>query len=429
MKIKTTGYVLLLIAIVLASATPMAYIFGSTSNPIELAFLVSLVGTLGSFTLMVATGKQKHLTEHARNPRSLWSFVYVGATYAGLTLIFSYTTHYISASLLAVLYRSWPLMLILLAPLMLRERTTKYDLLAIAVGFAGLAAAFLGGASVGISASALPFALLVLFAAFIDAVASVVQRNYKYEIISTVFLYNLFSMLTVALFLPMAGSQFSFNLSAGDIFAVLFLGIVQNIMLTFMFTESIRMVKLSVVATATIIVPFFTVLLDFFVIHEPIETVYLLIALSVAVGLLIQRYAPKTSNYISGRSRERLPTLYDVTAAFVNTKSELIYNEIKGGGRVIACYKSLQEAASEPDYAHVVNRLARANPNCVILTNKADTPHVNQDEFEFIQEIVGHSDDDLLLLGVGKPNAVERAFEGLDRHFGQTSPGPPKVRS
>jgi hypothetical protein len=53
MKIKIAGYGVLALAIIFSGAMPIAYKIGSNFNPVELAFLVSIVGAAGSLVIMV----------------------------------------------------------------------------------------------------------------------------------------------------------------------------------------------------------------------------------------------------------------------------------------------------------------------------------------------------------------------------------------
>ena len=243
MKIKTAGYVVLALAIIFSGAMPIAYKIGSNFNPIELAFLVSVVSAVGSLALMLAKNTQGRLVEHFKSRRNLFPFAFVGASFAIQTLIFSYATHFISASLLAVVYRSWPLIFILITPFMLREKLTKYGLLAVVIGFSGMTLALLGGAAIGLPLVLLPFVGLVLVAAVLDAVTGVFQKGYKYEMTSTLFLYNLFLLITTSLFVVYFGTPITFNVGVNDLLVVLFLGVFQNILLTFLFTSAFRVNK------------------------------------------------------------------------------------------------------------------------------------------------------------------------------------------
>jgi chloramphenicol-sensitive protein RarD len=415
MKIKNFGYFLLVLYLVLAGSTYVAYSFASGSNPVALALYIAVVGIIGSSAFMLYKGAQGNVYGYFKNPKSLLSFLMVGAVYGMLTVVFAYVTHYISASLLAILYRTWPLMLIPLMPLLLHERITKYDVVAIFVGFSGLAFATLSSGPVSLSQAVLPFAALVLLVAFLDALATVVQKRYHYELSSTAFMYNLFSLVVlVPLFVYFGGGGFA--LAAGTLGVVLFLGIVQNFGLTLIFATAVRTVKTSYVALAAVAIPFVTIVFDYAILGVALQPVYFLIAVTVAGSLLIQRFAPQTVNYIArnkkAASGSTAPTIYDVTSAFINTKSDLIYNNMKGEGRVLAFCK--KPSGREMVGPYVDAAQAQSGDGCIIFTNKRSSEHIGSGELEFIKEIMGHDDEDVLVLGVGKPEDVEERLAALN---------------
>jgi hypothetical protein len=60
--------------------------------------------------------------------------------------------------------------------------------------------------------------------------------------------------------------------------------------------------------------------------------------LSILQGVQI---SPKNKgNFVMSKSRKKNMPLYDITAAFINTKNQEIYNTMKGGGRVLAFYST-----------------------------------------------------------------------------------------
>lgn len=287
-------------------------------------------------------------------------------------------------------------------------------MLAVVIGFSGMAIALLGGTAIGLPLVLLPFVGLVLVAAVLDAVTGVFQKGYRYEITSTLFLYNLFLLITVSLFMIYPGAPINLNIGVNDLLVILFLGIFQNILLTFLFTSAFRMNKSSLVANAAMIVPFITIALDYGFLKEPIQISSLLIAVSVLAGLLIQKFAPRTTNYSSkSKPSGASPLLFDVTSAFVNTKSERVYNVIKGDGRALAFYTKPGNEDVQNRYLSVINEISE--DNCIIMTNKTDSPDLHPNEMEFIKEITGHGAEDLLVIGFGKPDFIEDKLTELHK--------------
>ena len=418
MNVKSFGYTSLALAILVSSVMPLAYSLGNNINPVKLAFLAALVGAVGSLTLMLGAGKQKYLLEHTASiGRSLLPFAFIGVSFAAQTLIFAYTTHFISASLLAVVYRSWPLILVLIAPLMLRERITRNSLAAVAIGFAGMAAALLSRTSVSLPLSMLPFVGLVFVAAVLDAFTGVFQRNYKYELTTSLFLYNAFMLVALVPFAVLWGGSLFSGLGVGDILVVLTLGLIQGVILTLLFTSAFRTVKVGLVANASMIVPFITIVLAYLLLGQAIEPAYLLIAFSVAAGLVIQRFSPKVGNYVSRANRASgMPKLFDVTSAFANTKSSAVYDYIKANGKVVAFFTKPSDQETLEHYLKAVRAISDRASKCLILTNKTGGD-VRDDEIKFMKSITGHDDDDLVVMAVGRAEDIEAYLDELHENM------------
>lgn len=416
MKGRTKGYAVLAAAVIASGAMPLAYSIGNNTNPVQLAFLAALVGTLGSAALMVAKGTHTKLPDHVRKPRSLFQFAFVGATYAVLMLIFAYTTHFISAALLSVVYRSWPLILLLIAPVMLKERMSRYGLAAVAIGFAGMAVALLGGTAVSLPLSSLPYAALVLVGAGMDAVAGAFQRGYKYEITSSLFLYNLFTLAVLAAVVPLSGVNVLAGIGTGDIAVVLILGLVQNVVMTLMFTNVIRTVKVELTANAMIAVPFITIVLGYLALRQAIEPAYLLIAACVTAGLVLQKLEPKqdADAYISKNTEgSGGPVLFDVTTALAGVSSGAVYDYIKANGRAAALCMRARDPATLEAYLDAVRRFNANSQEFMLMTNRDEEAKDYAEEFGMVKDAVGHGDDDLVVLGIGAPEAIAENMGAL----------------
>ncbi len=425
MKIKTFGYSVLALSLLIAGLLPLFYIVGNGINPITLALYISLVGTIGSLILMLAKGTHVELAKYVKNRVQLGSLVFVGLVFALITLVFSYTTHYISASLLAVVYRSWPLFLILIAPLMLRERITKWDAIAVTVGFAGMAIVLLGSVQFSVPQSTIPYVLLVLLAAVADAFASAIQKRYHCELTSSLFVYNLVALIAIVPFALYFGAFTLPSLSSSALIAIFGLGIMQNIAMTYLFTLALRSTKTSLAGNSYMIVPFITMVLDALILHEAIELGYVVIAVSVVAGVAIQRLSPRATGYLpSGKSAKSLPVIYDITGVFINTENALIRKVMQGNGRVLAFYKHLTPEELEQHLGAI--RSLPASDGLLIFTNKSESHHANADELDFIKDILGYNKDDLVVIGAGNPAELESAFADLNapRSGAYYKPGP-----
>ncbi len=424
-KIRLYGYILMIATLLLASSTPIAYKFASGISALELLFFVSLTGTVFSGVLVLVKGKQKNVVEYFTKPRQFAAMAIVGIlTFTFLSFTLSYAAHYVSAAMIGIVYRTWPLMLIAIAPFIIREKITRWDALAVLVGFSGLFATLIGNTSISIPLVAIPFVVLLLLGAFGDAIASAVQKRYNYEMYSSLFAYNVISF---AIFLPLTfyfhAIQLS-GLSTTTLYAIAFLGVVQNVMLTFFFVVTLRTVKTSLLGNVLISAPFVTMMLGYALLGEPIEPYYIVIAVSVVIGVVIQRLAPKTTTYLSkNKDKSKRPgfLLYDVSSAFANTENAMIYDVLKGSGRALAFCKRIEGADQLAAHHKIVEEENKAAKNCIIFTNKMQNvkPPLNE-EIAFIKDIMGYGDQDLLVVGVGDPEPVEKSLYNIYKFNGAT---------
>ncbi len=415
-NVKAIGYLSLILTLVIVGVVPLAYKLGSATTSLGFVFLVFLISTIMSFFVMIGRGSHTNIRSYMGKREHLWVFIAIGFFFLAQTFLMSSGTHYVSASLAAVIYRSWPLILILLSPLLLKEKMTKWDFSAVLIGFAGMAIALMPNTLISIPIFAIPYIGIILLAAFVDAFQSGFQKRYQYELSSATFIENLIGL---AIITPLALYFGAINipLSLGILIPALIIGILQNVLLSYLFPLAFRIVKTSIASVTLMFPPFVTMILSYFLLGEPIQLSYLVIAGSVFLGLIVQRFAPKSSTYIS-KTKVRGPNLYDVSAAFTNTRSKLIYYHLMGEGRVLAFCKHLENETRADKYIGTVKNACN-KADCAIFSNKLPNTEIMPDEYALIKDITGHEDNDLVVLGVGKPAVVETSLVEVHKQLSE----------
>ncbi len=408
--IKTKGYAILAVALLLASSMPVAFKLGSAVPTMTLLFYMSLVGTLTSYAIMRFTGNTENVKTILKDRRQLIALLVTGLfvfTFEPLGL--AYSAHYISADLVAVVFRTWPIFLILFAPLVIKERITKWDVAGVVIGFLGLFVTLVGGTAISIPLAALPFVGLVVAVAISEAVSSAVSKRYNYELTSSVFIYNVLSLIFFAPIALATGAPL-LSLSTNAVIAILFLGVFTQAAFAILFYEALRLVKTARASVSFIMASFITMLLSYLVLGEAIQPYYIVIAVAVVAGVLVQKFAPREAgNFVVSKKRHMHPRpLYDVTSAFVDTKHPVIYNTMRGNGRVLAFYVEPQDAGSVTK--EKINSMS--GDDCVLFTDKHHDI-ASKPELEFIREITGCSKEHLLVMGSGDPDKVIDKFSAV----------------
>ena len=414
-RIRIYGYGLLACSLIMASMVPIAFKLGSAIPATTLLFYVTIVGTVTSFVMMLARkGSLERLKNIFHDRTHLAVLCAVGIlAYVIEPFAFGYGTHFVSADLAAVVFRTWPLLLLLLAPIVIRERTTKWDIIGASIGFLGLAVVLIGGTAISIPASELPFVGIILIAAFADAFSNAISKRYNYDLISSIFFYNLLALI---IFIPIVISTNTWQLTISTpsvIFGIIFIGTVFFALFGYVFYESLRIVKTALASTSYIACSFITMLLSYVLLGEAIQPSYMVIAIAVVGGVLVQKLAPKgTGNFVTSKKKEAkgyYGPLYDVTGAFLNTKHLEIYKNMKGGGRVLAFYVAGSKASSiSKEQLSDISGM-----NCILFTDKHNSI-ASSDEIEFIREILGCTEEHLLVMGSGYPEIVTSKFSEVN---------------
>lgn len=410
-KIRIYGYALLVAALLIAASMPIAFKLGSAIPTVTLLLYMSIVGTITSFLMMMKRGSAPQIKKIFQNRRQLVALVTIGfLAFALEPLALAYAEHYVSADLAAVVFRTWPIILILLAPFIIRERTTKWDIAGAVIGFLGLAATLIGNTAISLPLYALPFVGIVLFAAFIDALSTAISKRYNYELTSSIFIYNI---VTLVVFVPLAIYTNAWQLpvlTLPVIFSVLFLGVLTQAVFAFMFYEAVRLVRTPLASTAFIGASFITMLFSAIFLGEAVQPYYIVIAVAVVIGVAVQKLAPKhVGNFLASKKNkpgESQMPLYDITSAFLNTKNAEIASTMKGNGRVLAfCTGVRNSDAIERCLA------AMDGDGCFLFTDKHSI--ADADEMDFIREIMGANESHLVVMGSGDPEKVMEKFSEL----------------
>jgi drug/metabolite transporter (DMT)-like permease len=406
MEIKSKSYIYLVASLLIGSFTPALLVFTKDANAFELFFLASLVSI--PFGLMLVV-KNKKTEDFANIFRSKSKIFYVALaallTYVPYEFGIAYAEHFISASLTTVLFRLNPLLMLLFLPLLLRERLSKRQFLALSIAFVGILIGITGGNISSLTGGAnLPIILFVLLLALGYALGTVVIKwqmvdNDLYLAASAFVLTVFFAVLFVG-----SGAHFA-PLSTMDYSIILFLA-VTNIFSFYMYIHALKVLKTTITTNTYLLSPFLTFIWASLILGEPIEAYYIAIAILVGVGVLIQRKDILGGSYLSRRAGRKAYkfTMYDVTGAFIDAQKGRIKEIVKSGGRVLAA--KLDKASLR----HIES---------MINESKFTGIYTGYEEFlgreaAFIKEVVGVGEEEVLVIKAGSNSENEEFFEELN---------------
>ena len=413
MKQKSMAYVYLAGALLLGALMPvMLGIAAGQVNIYAFLFLAYLISIPPSIAFVLLSKRAKFFLGYLRNRRDFALIAVIGLlNYAFLEYGLLYAEQYMSASLATVIYRTYPLLMLLFIPFILRERITKYQVAALSIAFAGLFVAisygnsqFLGGAGY------IPIAAVVIIA-LANALATTLVKRYTYDMQSSILIFNLSNLAFFGALFFLNGGNFGY-FSMRVIAAAVYVGLFYNVLTGFMYYRSLRSLKTTFVTNLYFLSPFLTFVAAGLVLGEPIEAYYVIVAVMVAAGVLIQKLDRKEGEYVQRRkSSAGNVVIYDVTPAYSNTDNETLHAYVKGGGRALAIrvpYGDMSRAGMLLEDSR-----KKAEQYGAIMYTDADYPFERGGEIEHIREICGALEGDSVLICAGKPEHGEELLNRI----------------
>ncbi len=415
MQIKTRASMYLYVSLVLGALTPIMFEIATKMNIYEFVFLVYLLAVPSSIAFVFIRKKQDKLIKYLKDRRVLAILALIGiAYYAPFEFGLTYVESFSSVSLATVMYRMQPLLMLLFLPILLRERITKYQVAALSLAFIGILIAVTGGTLSVFTGSSISTVALLLGITLSGALATIYIKKYAmYDMESSMCIFAIANFLLFSALYVANGMPTMPALNSGDIAAILFMGVYFNVINGFIYYSAFRVIKTTFFTNVYLFSPFITLIMAHFILGEAIQAYYVIIAVMVAAGLLIQNYDKKGSTYLAKSKSDAMNcmTIFDVTGAFSNTGEVAINNAIAEGGRMLAV--KLPES-----YTSQVRSMAKSTEHANVYT---DAHASIQSESKFVKDILGVGEGEFVVMKAGKPEECEGFFEELQNKVTSTS--------
>ena len=404
MRIKANGYIYLAISLLIGALLPVVLDLATNINIFEFLALSFLVTIPFSYLLLLRSKQKARLASYLGDKKSLFLIVIIGLlSYIPSEFILSYSEHFVTASLATAVYRTWPLLMLFALPYLLRERLSKYQVIALLLAFLGIYIALTSGTfELAVSDTALPIIMLLTFGAFCYGLGGMLMKKYVFNVEASIFLFSVSLFLLFALLFLLTGARSSlFNV--GDIIAILYLGLAVNIIGYYGYFATIRILKTTFATNAYLLSPFLTFVFASIVLGETIKVYYLLIAVLVSAGLLIQEFDKIGGTYANRKSKIGNSTIFDITGVFASEKDHEVINVIEKGEKILAIkihsryHDRVKEMLKEKNYGQVYT----------------DFTGFRKEIGEFVSEIVGRKEDELVIIRAGSPEESEGFFDEL----------------
>ncbi len=410
MNIKTKALIFITLAMVGGALFPLALkvTVANNVNPYSFLFLSYILATVASFVLVVAKGKTQQLREYLGNPREYLKIGIVGFTFAGLAFYgISWAEQSISAILATVVYRMQPLLMLLFLPVLLRERVSKTQVAALLLAFAGIYIAVTGGNPLAFSGADAGVVLSLFAIVLIGSLAGVFIKRYTTDMECTMFMFNSTSLVFATALFLYTGAQLP-ALNPTTALTLLYIGVPTSVGVTYLYFRGFRTLKTTFVTNYYCLSPFITAVFAAILLNETIQPYYLVIAVLVTIGIVIQKFDKEGGTYMT-KSKMHVEDLwiFDVTGAFHDTRVEAIRKTLSGGGRVLAIklnqgeYRRIKKS---PDFRNPKPRKA------ILVYTNTDGHLVSREENNYLSDILDVSPEETVLMSAGDLETSEKFF-------------------
>lgn len=392
----------LLIGIVLNAIWPIALQLAGSINVYEFMFLENAVAVIGSLLLLKAVHRRTSIMELLKSRKALIFIVVVAVlNYAVPDFGMLLAEHSISASLAAVTFRSYPILMLLFIPFVLKEKTTKYQFASLAIAFAAIFLVIYPLQGPMLSGSELVGVGLALIAALSNELALVIMKRYVHETENALFLFNLigfalFAVLFVANGLPLTA------IGTVGWLAILYAGLLYSVVSAYGFYFALKTLKTTVVTNLYFFVPFVTFIFANLLLGQPFSLYYIIPAIMLVCSMLVQKLDKKGGTYSAQKKELGNMQIFDVTGTFVRTEEQEITSLIRSGGRAFAV---------KINSAHrgFVEELSKGSGTRII----TGTENKLVQEMKFIDEVLGTGAEEIAVVVAGETAECEEVLENI----------------
>jgi drug/metabolite transporter (DMT)-like permease len=240
---------------------------------------IAIWATLALFGFLVREQRVgKIVTEFRQRPLF---FIVTGVVGLGVQQFLCLKTYeYIPASQAVILHYTYPLMMLLLSWLLFREKSDRWALCCVALGFVGVFVLVSSGGGLGNVRLSIGVAV-ALGTAFSFALFCVLIKHARFSVTPGMFLLNLFGLLFLLCLMPIYPMQWS--ISGTDMLLVAYLGIFPTAVAFILWNKALRMIPTGRSSNCALLVPILSLICITVVLKEQI---ILLQALGMAIVLM-----------------------------------------------------------------------------------------------------------------------------------------------
>jgi len=194
-----------LVVLLWASTVPVAKLLLQGITNIQLLFFTRLFAVIGLFVIVTAQGKLKILRKYSK--RDYFHMAYMGAlgSYFYDVCLFG-ALRYAPAQEVSIINYLWPMMVVMIAVLILKEKITVKKIIGLILSFAGICVVATKGDLLAFSFTNAKGDILAVLGAVSYGVFSVLGKKHSYEKYTCIFLCFCFGFALSAITMLMVPS-------------------------------------------------------------------------------------------------------------------------------------------------------------------------------------------------------------------------------
>ena len=406
MDIKKKAYAFVIITLFTGALIPILLTVSKSANIYEFFFGIYAVSLVASLAFLAYMGKVGELSKILKEPKKVAIICLIGlVSYLPIGFGIAYAEKFIAASLVTAIFRTSPLLMLLLLPPLLREKLSKYQIAALILAFVGLYIGVSAGNPMGVlQNSDLGIVVFMILMAFGYALSMILIKRYIFDIsvvitISMMTMFALFAVLMVINGFPL------YAMTLPQISVLLYMGVISNVFSFYMYFTSLRPIKTTLFANVYFLSPFITFIFAYLFLGEVIQSYYIAIALFAGAGIVLQGFDKSGGRYLASSKKGNIGhmAIFDVTGIFANTGEIGINSAINNGGRILAVKLNDQYTG------HVNDIIAEAETECVY----TDSHEEIADESKYVKDVLGAKSGEFVVMKAGTLEECEKFFEEL----------------
>ncbi len=411
MRIIYGGLIALGLALMELALLPVLLSIGGNGiGVVPQLFYAFLIGSITSLVVSYATDRMKGLMKILRSGRFLLIIIVAGLLNNVISqLMLGVGTVGTNPIIAATIFRVWVIIAAMMVPIVLRQKVTKIQLLATAIGFVGIYLIATGGTFFSINASSMPYVIILLGSALCVVYPNLAMKKYNVDIFGAVAIFNIASLAFISAMAFATGTSVLVPLNESMITIILFLGIATYGIGSSLYYYALKTFGPLFIGNSILVVPFLTILLSAVILGTPVHLYYIAAAALLSLGIFMQQKLSKAPEHIKRHSLADELRIFDVTSAFVNNRGEEISRLIEGDNKAFAIKINGHENFTR-EHGRLFDKYG-----CRAFTTREAHSEVRKKELDFVNGIMDAKPGETVIIGVGSADGLERSFSEYAR--------------